>query len=67
MLARTLHLAGRWARGEAAIAAPERAGFDLAEVIHSPLPHYEVEIVRLVQPLVERGNVKIVAIQEIVP
>ena len=46
--------------------APERAGFDLAKVIHYPLPQYEVGIVRLVQPLVERGDVEIVGIEEIV-
>ena len=47
--------------------APESAGFDLAKVIHYPLPHYEVEIMGLVQPLVERGNVEIVGIEEDAP
>ena len=47
--------------------APERAGFDLARLIRYLLPHCEVEIVRLVQPLVDLGNVEIVAIEEKVP
>ena len=67
MLAPAVHLAGRGACGEVAIAAPERGGFVLAKVIQYPLPHYEVEIVGLVQPLVERGNVEIVGIEQIVP
>ena len=56
-----------WARRKAAILVLEKGGFDLAKVIHYPLPHYEVEIVGLVQPLVERGNVEIVGIEQIVP
>ena len=67
MLAPPLHVAERGARGEAAIVAPERAGFDLAKVIHYPLPHHKVDIMGLVQPLVERRNVEIVRIEEIVP
>ena len=47
--------------------APERAGLELAKVIHYPLSHYEVEILGLVQPLVEQGNVEIVGIEEVVP
>ena len=67
MLAPPVHLAGRWARAEAAIVAPERSGFDLAKVIHYTPAHYEVEIVGLVEPLVERGSVAIVGIEEMVP
>ena len=47
--------------------APEGAGFDLVKGIHYSLPCYEVEIVGLVQPLVERGNIEIVEIEENVP
>ena len=45
----------------------EMAAFDLVKVMNYPLPHYEVGIVALVQPLVERGNVESDRIKEIVP
>ena len=67
MVAPPVHLAGRWPRGEAAIVAPKRGGFKLAKVIDYPLQHYESEIVGLVQPLVEPGNVEIVGIEEYIP
>ena len=63
MLAPPVHLAGRWARGEVAIVVPESDGSDLAKVMHYPLQHYEVEIVGLVRPAVEGGNVEIVGIE----
>ena len=67
MLAPQVQLAGRWARGEAGVVALENPGLDPAKVIIYQLRHYEVDIVRLVQPFVDQANVGIVGMEEMDP